>query len=150
MPKPSHAVPDDRASLARQRWAEALIAHLKEEHGVERAECIGWLAKKLNVRWQTAQYWVEGRSMPVGDNLHRVAGVLKMDLRRLLGPLGIDEPKWPSWEAFLRTPEGQSSSEEERDILRIFPWKAAPSVAELRNLLAFYRGNAERATDGKL
>jgi hypothetical protein len=96
-------------------------------------------------RWQTVQHWIDGVSFPQGYNLAKLAKALDMKPSDLLGQLKDDlEPPPATWVTFLATPEGASTSEEERWSLRLFPWTKEPTVGDYRGLLALLRTNAER------
>jgi hypothetical protein len=130
----------------RKLFAERLNARL-QELGVPEERRAGWLREKMGVRWQTAQFWLEGQSFPMGHNLTLLAEAIGMDPRELLGPMTDDvEPRWPTWAAFKATPEGQSMSDEERWALRLFAWPKPPTIGDYRSLLALVRANAERGT----
>jgi hypothetical protein len=139
MPRQSEPTPD--VIRARARFSEALRARLVElgvREGQEK-----WLHEKLGVRWQTAQAWLAAESFPLGHNLSRLAEALSMDARALVGPMLDDvEPRYPSWAAFLATPEGASITEDERWPLRLFAWPKPPSVSDYRALLTVIRNNA--------
>lgn len=136
----------DDVLRTRQKFAKALRHRVIDVLKVPEEEASKWIAKKLNIRWQTAQYWLVGKTFPLGHNLTRLGEAVGMNFRELIGPMTDDlEPTFPSWEEFLETPEGKSVGEEERWTLRLFPWKQPPSVGDYRQLLTLVRGNAERA-----
>lgn len=104
-----------------------------------------WLAEKAGVRWQTAQFWLDGESFPMGHNLAKLSEAIGMNARELLGPMTDDvDPQWPTWRTFLDTPEGRSISDDERWALRLFAWPKPPTVGDYRALLALVRTNSER------
>lgn len=143
----SSPAPSDKGDVARtrQRFAERLRRRVLVELGVAEKEATTWLANKAGVRWQTAQFWLDGQSFPLGHNLTRLAEAIGMDSRDLLGPLTDDvDPQWPTWRTFLETPEGVSMNDGERWALRLFPWPKPPTVGDYRSLLALVRANAER------
>lgn len=138
----------DRGDVARarKRFARRLRQRIIAELGVPEREAAGWLAEKMGVRWQTAQFWLDGDSFPLGHNLTRLSEAIGMNARDLLGPMSDDiDPRWPSWRDFLATPEGVSMADEERWALRLFGWPKPPTVGDYRALLALVRSNAERA-----
>lgn len=129
----------------RRVFAERLRRRIITEIGIPEDKAAGWLSEKMGVRWQTAQYWLDGKSFPLGQNLTLLGQAVGMTPLELVGPMTDDlEPRWPSWAAFLDTPEGRSITVEERWTLRLFGWPKAPSVGDYRNLLALVRSNAER------
>jgi hypothetical protein len=141
---PPHASDGDVQST-RRRFAAALRRRIVDELGVPEREAAGWLAAKMGVRWQTAQFWLEGQSFPLGHNLTRLGEAVGLDFKALVGPMVDDqEPQWPAWAAFKGTPEGASLADEERWTLRLFPWPRPPTVGDYRSLLALVRANAER------
>ncbi|AKF06058.1 hypothetical protein [Sandaracinus amylolyticus] len=130
---------------ARKKFAAALRRRIVEDFNVPEREAARWLAKKMGVRWQTAQFWLEGQSFPLGINLTKLGEAVGMTFAELVGPMADDqEPQWPSWREFLATPEGQSTTDPERWALRLFPWTQPPTVGDYRSLLAVVRQNAER------
>lgn len=141
MTRQSEPTPD--VIRARARFSDALRARLVElgvREGQEK-----WLHENVKVRWQTAQAWLQGQSYPLGHNLTRLAEALAMDPKALVGPMLDDvEPRYPSWTAFLETPEGASITDDERWALRLFAWPKAPTTGDYRSLLAVVRANAER------
>lgn len=138
----------DEGDVARTRkkFAAALRRRVVDELGIAPDKAPGWLADKMGVRWQTAQYWLDGESFPLGHNLTRLGEAVGLNFRELVGPMTDDlEPRWPSWTAFLATADGKSISDEERWSLRLFPWPQPPTVGDYRGLLAVLRTNAERS-----
>lgn len=134
---------------ARKRFAKVLNERVRklaaEESVTDEREIVGWLSRKVGVRWQTAQFWLDGDSFPLGHNLQRLAEAIGMNARELLGPMVDDvDPKWPTWRAFLETPEGKSLTDDERWALRLYQWEKPPTVGDYRGLLALHRSNAER------
>jgi len=111
--------------------------------GVPEEEATTWLAQAVNVRWQTAQAWLLGTTIPLGKNLHRLAKALGIAEAKLLGPM-VDEDPPPAFDAFRRTPEGASMTDVETWTIRLFSWAKEPTVGEYRQLLALYRANSER------
>jgi hypothetical protein len=147
VPRQSKTPSADQGDVARtrKRFAERLKKRIITELGVPEKDAVGWLAEKMGVRWQTAQYWLDGESFPLGHNLTRLGEAVGVDPRELIGPLTDDvEPTHPTWKAFLETPEGKSLSDEERWALRLFWWPKPPTVGDYRSLLALVRTNNER------
>lgn len=143
--KPAPSVSGDVEST-RMRFAAILRRRIITEIGIPEDKAAGWLADKMDVRWQTAQFWLDGKSFPVGQNLTLLSEAIGVPARDLLGPLSDDiDPRWPTWREFLGTPEGVSMNDEERWTLRLFGWPKPPTVGDYRSLLALVRSNAERA-----
>jgi hypothetical protein len=130
---------------ARRKFAEQLNKRL-EEFGVEREVRGRWLQERTGARWQTCQFWLQGRNFPKLEMLLKLGEVLGLSITSLIGPAAEDmEPSWPSWREFLATPEGASMDDFETWSLRLAGWRAPPTVGDYRQMLALYRSNAERA-----
>jgi hypothetical protein len=136
------------AQRARMRFATVLRRRVEEDLGVPPAHSVKWVADRVGVNWQTAQFWMEGTSIPRGENLTRLVEVVGLDPWELVGgPSGppSDQHRDPaSWGAFLETPEGASMTDAERAVMARHPWLQAPTVSDWRSLLALIRANAER------
>lgn len=133
-----------RIEISRQQFSARLQARL-DELGVPVASRATWLSEATEKRWQTAQFWLTGKSFPLGHNLAAVALAVGMRPEELIGPMDAAlEPETSAWRAFAETPEGASLSDQERWILRLHPWMRPPTVGDYRALLALIRTNAER------
>lgn len=128
----------------RRRFGAALRRRVVDELGIEESAAPRWLAKQMEVRWQTAQFWFHGHTIPTGPKLARIAKIVGMDARALLGEIAETESDHEEYKAFLRTPEGKSMSPSERGILAVFHWPSDPTIADYRSLLSVLRANAER------
>lgn len=125
----------------RREFGERLRKRL-DEMGVPAKEQATWLSEQLGVRWQTAQYWVRGRTYPHGHHLSRLEALLGVELLPGIVDAG---PRPPGWEAFLETPEAGSMTETERRTLRFFGWPQPATADDYRMLLALLRVNASRS-----
>jgi hypothetical protein len=141
---PAHDTAGARARVARSDFSERLRRRILQEFGIPAEHASTWLSRKVGVRWQTAQFWLDGTSMPAGHNMARVAEAVRMDARELFLTEPEDEPETPAWRAFLQTPEGASMTPAERQACHLFLWQKAPTVGDYRSLLAVVRQNAER------
>lgn len=117
------------------------------ELGIAEKQRVTWLQEQLGEkRWQTVQFWLEGKSFPQGHRLRRLADVLRMNASELVGPMADQiDPPWPTWREFLATKDGQTVDDEERWQLRLFSWAKAPTVEDYRALLVVVRNNASRS-----
>lgn len=69
-----------------------------------------------------------------------------MTLEELLGVAAGQSPPFESWQAFLSTPEGQTTTEDERRTLQAIPWPPGrePTVASYQIALASLRTTTAR------
>lgn len=119
--------------------------------GIDEKERTTWLRTKLealgeDVRWQTVQRWYQGQSHPGMRRVRLIGKALGMRDSELILPLDDHEDDPEHWRAWARTPDGLTMSQEERHLLRFFPWPQTPTVGDYRSLLAAVRTNAERPT----
>jgi hypothetical protein len=135
----------DDLEMVRRRgeFTAVLRQRVLVELGIPKEEAPRYLADGCDVRWQTAQSWLEGKSFPLGANLRRLSKFIGVAEAKLVGPM-IDEAPPEAFTAFLKTPEGSSMTDLERWAVRLFPWHSAPTLGDYRQLLALYRANAER------
>lgn len=68
-------------------------------------------------RWQTVQFWVQGRSLPREDYQVPLAKALGVTLEELIGVALGHEPNSRGWAAFVASPLGQTMTPEERAVL---------------------------------
>lgn len=127
----------------RAHFGRRLTHRIVVEMGKAPDEATGWLAEAVGVRWQTAQFWLQGKYLPRGGKLAALGRAVQMNVRELIGE-PVDEPESPEWRRFCATPEGRSMSVDERMALSMFDWPRPPSVGDYRGLLTLRRGNAER------
>lgn len=108
----------------------------------EGAPDVGRLAQAVGCRWQTAQFWIDGKAVPGTRYAKRVAEALGMTLEELVGLALQREPRTPGWSAFLETDLGKSMTDEERKILSMLPapagrryesWVYQTMLAAIRN-----------------
>ncbi len=100
------------------------------------------LADATGVRWQTAQYWVEGRNKqpPRPKNLGKIARALDMSLEELIGAAMGREPEGKAWREFLDTELGRSMTPAERHALAVMLWpNRPPDVGRYAMALAMLR-----------
>jgi hypothetical protein len=140
---PSESTEDDVLDV-RAHFAAALNRRL-DELGVPERERTTWIKDRVGGRWQTAQFWLKGKTFPLGHSLTKLARALAIEPYVLVPPQSDQNiPPPPAWAAFRKTPEGQSMTDEERWLLRLFAWPKPPVVADYRALLVVVRNNSER------
>lgn len=107
---------------------------------------IGWLAEAVGVRWQTAQYWVQGRAEPKGRHVRRIAEVLGMDPGELLAIMEGQDPPFSAWAAFLSTDQGATMTADERISMQSIRWTRGrqPTVASYMLALTTLRSTEPR------
>lgn len=138
----------DYTERQREHFAAAIRARAREL-GIDDHNRTTWLRDRLgelgeHVRWQTVQRWYQGASYPGLRRVRLIGRALNMRESELLLPLDDHDDDPPHWLAWSRTPDGRTMSEEERHILRFFPWPTTPTPGDYRALLAAVRTNAER------
>lgn len=95
------------------------------------------LAQALGCRWQTAQFWVLGRTAPSIAYARRIAVLFGMTLEQLMGAATGQEPTSEAWLAFVA---GASPTAQERQALAAMVWPhGTPDVAAYRMALAAMR-----------
>lgn len=121
---------DDRADVLlvddREAHAVATLARILQEVARER----GWIKEDgrvdvaafeeaTDVRWQTAQFWVYGRTktLPKAENLVKLSRAIGMNVDELIGLASGKEPTNAAWLAFLETPQGARMTPEERRVV---------------------------------
>lgn len=150
MSRQSTPTADVSGAVLRQRsFFTKAINDRMESRGIGEKDRTTWLREKLldlgdEVRWQTVQAWILGRTFPSPRRVRLVAKALDMNFLELMMPLTEEPDDPPAWRSFVATPEGASASEEERWAMRFFPWPNKPTVGNYRQLLALIRTNAEQ------
>lgn len=76
------------------------------------------IAKTLDVDWQTAHSWRQGKSIPNGQRLLKLAKVLQMSPGKLEALLDDAPPTWPAWAAFLEGEGTRLSADQRRRVAR--------------------------------
>lgn len=118
-----------RSALERLGWVDG------ETYDIDR------LRQEVGCRWQTAQEWVLGQTVPGPKYQGKLAAVLGVTLDDLAGIALGHEPTNAAWLAFLETPEGRSMTAEERPhVARLtLPEGREPSVISYAMQLAAIR-----------
>lgn len=83
----------------------------------------GKLAARIGISSSTIWRWEHQLSWPDTEPLQRAAEVMGVSVQWLLtGRDGAGEPAPDGWVAYIRSPEGQMLTDEERDFLRSIDW----------------------------
>lgn len=148
-PDPRPPLEDDSGPRARNKAAQEIgrkirAAMMRRGMILEGGQFdVRQLATSCDVRWQTAQKWVNGSNQepPKPKNLEKISAALGITLEELL--IGRSkpqaEPDTDAWRAFVKSPAGRSMTSEERAALAGLSWPGAPpdSVAYQMILQAF-------------
>lgn len=107
---------------------------------------VRWLAERCDVRWQTAQFWLRGKTEPTGRHILKIAEVFGMDPLELLGVLDGQDPPFAAWSFFLSTREGAAMTSDERLSMQSVRWPRGrqPTIASYMMALATLRSSEPR------
>ncbi|MFW6031578.1 MAG: helix-turn-helix domain-containing protein [Myxococcota bacterium] len=105
------------------------------------------LQRATGARWQTVDEWTKG-TWPSTEYARKLAEVLNVSLDELLGIAEGQDPPYPAWHQFLRTPEGRSASAAERRALKSIAWPEGkePTISSYLVGLQMVRSTVERDT----
>lgn len=132
-----------RTALEGATVAERVAAALRQS-GLTKAE----LARRVEKPWRLVHAWVTGEKTPNSDSLRSLAEALDVTVDELLGIADGQDPPFEAWEAFLRTPDGESMTPGERRALQSIAWPPGrePTIASYHIALAAMRATQSRLT----
>lgn len=119
------------------------IRSARERAGLNKSE----LAAQAGVTYRMVHAWETGEKDPSAESLRRMSGVLAVSIEELLGVAEGQDPPFAAWTEFVKTPQGQSMTTEERRMLQSIAWPAGqqPTVAAYMVALSAARATVPRA-----